>query len=379
MCYSSKMHIRNLFSLDDEIKAFNDGFLNVKEAYGFRVYNYSKIAPFHTESWNNPAVLNSRGLVVLDDGTVVGRPWKKFFNYGDPKVGEVDFQQEVEVTDKADGCLIILVPDASTPSGIRASTRGSMLAEHAEHAQHLLDTPNTLWDGYTPGDVYVTPGGVTPLFELITPKFKIIVDYGDTDNLVLLGGVDIESGDYLGPQAVASIIDWRGKLTEVMSYTSLQEALEAPPRNNCEGLVVRYSSNTLIKIKQSSYVLLHAALFNLTELTIWEAIRDQVPLAEVLAPLPDEVHEWVRSTYNWFIDQVNEEIEDANKELALIKTFLPANFTRKQLSTMVSESSSNSRVLFLLEDGKYQKAFTVILRTLRPAFGGDRPNLEQAR
>jgi len=371
------MDIRELFSLEDENKALEDGFLTIRRSGDLRVYNYSDKAAISAESWENPAVLNSRGLIVDNYDLVVARPWKKFFNYNQPQAGELDYQAPVEVTDKADGSLGILF----TWDGVRAgiSTRGSLESDQALHAQKLLDTPDSLWEGYRQGDLKFY-GDITPLVEIVYPGNRIILNYGDMDNLILLGGVLVESGRYVGPDYTAKAIGWLGLQTQTFEYSTLQEALEAPPRPNAEGLVIRFLlEDKLVKIKQADYVRMHRALFGMNELRIWEALMEGVPLLDLLEPLPDEVHEWVKNTYAEFDAATDEEFIRHLNEYECLQFELPEDYTRRDFAQAVmSKKDFVSTVLFNIEDGQNNKAWYILLKNLRPAGGGDRPTLEQA-
>lgn len=142
---------------------------------GALIYNYSDAALYTPGAWENPAVRQCRGLVVRD-GDVVARPWAKFFNHGQREAGHLDLSSPVEVTDKMDGSLGILYPQRDGQLAI--ATRGSFVSDQAVHAT------NTLRRRYS---TIETPPGLTMLFEIIYPKNRIVCDYGDTDDLVLLG------------------------------------------------------------------------------------------------------------------------------------------------------------------------------------------------
>ena len=70
---------------------------------------------------------------------------------------------------------------------------------------------------------------------------------------MLLGGVWINSGEYVGPQEAAGfIIGWDGGIAETFEYSTLREALAAPPRPGMEGLCVRYlGTSKIVKVKQA--------------------------------------------------------------------------------------------------------------------------------
>lgn len=204
--------------------------------------------------WNE-ATLACRGLIYDRETTeVVARPFPKFFNH-DEASAEYDPTLPCTVTDKLDGSLGIGYP---APFGIAIATRGSFVSEQAAHANRLYQS---LYLDWTP------PRGYTPLFEIIYPENRIVVDYGRRDDLVLLGFVDIATG--------ASIVGdpfevWPGPVVGSLPYTSLSEALAAPPRPNSEGLVVRFSDDRRVKVKQEDYIRLHRILTGFTARMIWK-------------------------------------------------------------------------------------------------------------
>lgn len=215
-------------------------FRRIDPSTGYTLYSYSKSAPWTPGAFDNPFVRAARGLIVDLDGNVVARPWDKFFNYGQEGCDQIDPSAEVEVTDKADGSLGIL--HLSPEGRPHIATRGSFVSEQA--------TTATQWIQEMSSDLDIEFAEYwTFLFEIIYPENHIVVDYGGFEGLVLLGAVHISSGTYIGPDAAQEILGWFGRTTEVFAYKTLKEALEAPPRDNAEGMVVR-QGNKMLKIKQ---------------------------------------------------------------------------------------------------------------------------------
>jgi RNA ligase len=250
--------------------------------------NYTEKAQFD-RVWN-AATMNSRGLIfkTVFPHEIVARPFFKFFNYGEGL--DFSLEEPVVVTDKVDGSLGILYKDSSGMNQI--ATRGSFESDQALHASHVL---NTKYAGFEPKE------GWTYLFEIVYPENRIVVDYGDTDDLILLGAVHIESGSVLGPDV---FLDWPGPHTEVFGYRNLREALSAPLRPGKEGLVVRsVMDDAMVKIKQEDYVSLHRVVTGLNEREIWRRARDldlsydylsgDDFASQVINEIPDELHDWV--------------------------------------------------------------------------------------
>jgi RNA ligase len=67
---------------------------------------------------------------------------------------------------------------------------------------------------------------------------------------------------------------WPGPVIQVQPYRTLAAALEAEPRPNAEGLVVRYLTGPLagtqVKLKQADYVALHRIVTGFTARRLWE-------------------------------------------------------------------------------------------------------------
>lgn len=223
-----------------------------------RILNYTDRATYE-RAWNN-ATLTCRGLIVDADDVVVARPWRKWFNTFELPEGTLDFDAPVEVTEKADGSLGIGFP---TPDGWAVATRGSFASEQAVHATHVLRSRYADW---------APPAGWTPLWEIIFPENRIVCSY-DFDDLVLLGAVEIDTGDLAGPDDHI-LASWPGRRTEVHAYTTLRQALAAPPRPNSEGVVIRYldgpSRGLMAKWKTAWYVQLHRTLTGFTARRLWE-------------------------------------------------------------------------------------------------------------
>lgn len=218
------------------------------------IYNYSERAVYERE-WND-ATRACRGLVVDDDRVVRARPWRKFFNRAEPGAPEIGPDEPVVATDKVDGSLGVLYP---TPTGWAVATRGSFVSDQARHA-------TALWERqYAPR--CTPPPGVTVLVEIVHPANRIVLDYGDRDELVLLGGVEIATG------RTVEVPGWPGPVAERFTFPRFADALAAPPRPGAEGLVVYVPRlDERVKLKQADYVTLHRLIFGLTTRRVWERL-----------------------------------------------------------------------------------------------------------
>ncbi|MEV4127127.1 RNA ligase [Nocardia sp. NPDC049707] len=253
--------------------------------YPYRILNYTDQAQYD-RVWNE-ATLQCRGLIIDQNGTVLARPFRKFFNDSEHQ-GEnlppLDLDAPVEVTDKLDGSLGIGYP---TPYGMAIATRGSFTSEQAVWATEFYR--------YNYAPVFTPRPDLTYLCEIIFPRNRIVVNYGWSD-LVLLGGIRTETGEFIP----ARDLDWPGGKVRQFQYATLREALAAPVRDNAEGFVIRFldGSDLRVKTKLAEYVRLHHIVTGLSERVVWEHAAAGRSLRELVSDLPDEFHGWVRSVWS---------------------------------------------------------------------------------
>lgn len=331
-------HVSVIFDPADLAQEIADGWVRVQsnEPGTLFIYNYTEQAQF-AKHWN-PITLNCRGLILDADQNIVARPWKKFFNYGEGRL-YIDDEMPVEVTDKMDGSLGILYerPDREW----RIATRGSFQSDQAIHASDVL------YDKYR--DVVDNLRSLrdveyTFLFEIVYPSNRIVLDYGQMDDLVLLGAVHKERGYYVGPREAAGLLGWTGPQTQTFEYRNMAEAFAAPMRPNAEGLVVR-SGSEMVKIKQVDYVELHRIVTNLNERTIWARMAAGESLAQMAEYVPDEWHGFLNEVHTKLSKQF------ADREACVLDEFvkMPQGVDRKTFAKVASKSRDKSYMFALLD------------------------------
>ena len=261
------------------VEAVNAG--HIKEQrhpdVSYSIHNYTDACTWD-QAWNQ-ATLNCRGLIVdRPSGVVVARGMPKFFNSDQEQAPKFELDDEVIVSDKADGSLGILY---YLPDGTEAiATRGSFTSDQALWATKW-------WRENRPN--IALEAGVTYLWEIIYPENRIVVDYNGKQGLVFLGTVDNETGRFTP--------GWRPDVdcATRYSYKTWGEVLMAPERKNAEGFVVtRVSDGAMVKIKYEDYKRLHKYLTRVTERHVWEVLSQERSLDEEFAGAPDEFHVWVR-------------------------------------------------------------------------------------
>lgn len=329
------------FSTADLLYEVQEGNVTARphKVYPYTIYNYADKVQF-SDAWND-VTLNCRGLILNDEFHVMARPWSKFFNLGQ-RAMRVQPTDKVEVMDKADGSLGILYP---TPEGgFAVSTRGSFHSEQAEHATELWNERYA--DTYNKA-LYQHASPFTFLFEIIYPENQIVLNYGDMDDLILLGAVDKYYGYYHGPREAAAFLEWQGPVVQTFEYNTISDALANTGRPNAEGFVIK-AGNYLVKIKQPDYLEMHKLKFELTPKRIWEHLSQGHSLEHIVVPLPDEFQDQVMAEVKVFKKAyavtMNEVLAEWNK-VKHLKSDRPA-FAKE------AKTYKHRAALFMLLDGR---------------------------
>lgn len=293
------------------------------------LYTYTRTAQYE-RVWNE-VTTRCRGLVADDvTGAVVALPLPKFFNVGEHEAGQPYApalpDEPFEVYDKVDGSLGVVFHYAGQ---WRVASRGSFTSTQAVWAQRRLDRRDT--SGLVPGTTY--------LAEILYPQNRIVVDYGDRRDLVLLAAYGAAGAEVPLAEAAAH---WEGigSVVTVWPAMPLDELLALTASNtlpdggnatgtDAEGFVLRFASGVRAKAKIAEYVRLHKVLTGVTERDIWRSHGIQrfaglpvkqvaqglnctvadieasggKPLDALLEQVPDEFDHWVRSV----IDRLEDE------------------------------------------------------------------------
>ncbi|MGW7333052.1 RNA ligase [Streptomyces sp. NPDC054840] len=284
------------------------------------IYTYTRTAQYE-RVWND-VTTRCRGLVADDDtGAVVALPLPKFFNVGEHESGQPYApalpDEPFEVYDKVDGSLAVVFHYAGR---WRVASKGSFISAQATWAQRTLDGRDT--GALRPGTTY--------LAEILYPQNRIVVDYGDRRDLVLLAAFG-QDGTEVPLTEAASHWEGIGSVVTVWPAMPIDELIALAESNTlpggasatgtqAEGFVLRFASGVRAKAKLAEYVRLHRLLTKATERDIWRAhgvqrfaglpvkqlaqglgttvaeieASDGKPLDALLDQVPDEFDAWVR-------------------------------------------------------------------------------------
>jgi RNA ligase len=310
------------------------------------ILNYSKTCQYE-RAWDE-ITLACRGLVVDKNGTIVARPFSKFFNMEEYEAYEdlpnVPYSESWEAFEKMDGSLgILFFYDGSWIFASRGSfTSEQAIKGSALYNEYLLDN-------------LILETDKTYLFEIIYPSNRIVVNYSDEEKLVLLGALVTETGTEV------SYDELEGKYHKVLPlvprYTGIKDfdLMKGFNLENKEGYVIRFSSGFRMKIKFEEYCRLHTIVTNVSNKTVWEHLKNATSFEDLLERVPDEFYAWVSKT--------KKELEDAYKDIELkcykkvieILRESPAMtdpISRKKFFALKAKDHKYSGILFSIYDGK---------------------------
>ncbi|WP_424215153.1 RNA ligase [Streptomyces sp. BI20] len=284
------------------------------------LYSYTRGAQYE-QLWN-AATTRCRGLVVEDASErVVALPLPKFFNVSEHESGRPYAaalpEEPFEIQEKVDGSLAVVF---HYDGRWHAASKGSFTSTQATWAGRHLRRADT---------TRLVPG-VTYLAEILYPENRIVVNYGERRDLVLLAALRLD-GTELPLSEAAEHWTGVGSAVTVHPPMPLSDLVKLTETNthpdgtgatgtDAEGYVLRYASGLRVKAKIAEYVRLHKTLTGVTVRDIWRAHGIErfahlpegrvaqnlgCPLSEVrahggrplralLGGVPDEYDAWVR-------------------------------------------------------------------------------------
>jgi hypothetical protein len=187
-----------------------------------KIYNYTQ----GNKIWNEITRM-CRGLVLDDQGTVVARPFEKFFDLPqDPQdTQNVPEHKSIDVYEKLDGSMGVLF----FYNRWMVCTRGSFVSKQAQWAQDRLKL----------FDLSSLQQDKTYVLEIIYPEDRHVVDYKGRKDLVLLAVFDTATGAEVPFESLGS----RGtpfSMVKKSNIATIQElhACIAKDKANAEGFVI---------------------------------------------------------------------------------------------------------------------------------------------
>lgn len=350
------------------------------------------------QTWDQ-VTTKCRGLIAnTETDDIVARPFEKFFNYGDPQAGlqltrgvcespvpgnAVIFDEPNTIYEKMDGFLCTLYEWGGK---YYIASKGSFDSPHAKWATATLNQRESL----------TLPPGYTPVFEGITKNLRIVVDYGDREELILLGLINIETGEELSH---ASLMTWASvngfKTPDVFNITLAQandNAISSGSKN-VEGYVAVWQRPGMtpfrLKIKYQDYLRIHRLVTGVSPKRVLEALVNG---------WTSELNEWTDASTPWFSHFIEKWRTALNAKYLEYKTAASDAFdeakkivmapriegkfdffpTRKQWAEEFKKHPEELHaILFAMLDGKNVEP--VIWKKIKPMISGSHPMIDASK
>jgi RNA ligase len=308
------------------------------------IWNYTEKVQY--EALWDEVTLSCRGLVTDDRAVVFARPFKKFFNIEE---GKHIPTSSFDVYEKMDGSLIIVF---WYNGGWVVASRGSFTSEQAVAASKIffdkLDHNFSI--------------GITYLFEFTAKWNRIVVDYGDEDNLTLLGAIRTDDETEATYEQLEMIA--RGANCDVVKrYDGIKDysTLKGIIKDNQEGFVIRFSNGDRMKIKGEEYLRLHKVMTNLSTTAVWEVLSNGGSMDDLLKDVPDEFYDKIKDYEKSLIVQFNKMEEEYQNHFDSIK-----GLGIRKLFAQTAIMFQHPSILFGMLDGK--DISPMIWKIIKPEF-----------
>ena len=258
-----------------------------------------------------------RGIVFNENGDVISRRLHKFFNVNEreeTQIHNIDISEPHMILEKLDGSMVTPIPigDAFRWATKMGVTETSMLAE-----EFVVDHPE-----YDDLARFCHEEGVTPIFEYMSRKNRIVVDYPE-ERLVLLALRDTFSGDYISYKSMQQLGE-RYCIDVVKTYPGTIESMkhlidETRGVEGIEGWILRFNNGHMVKVKSEWYVNLHRTKDairyerNLVTLILNDQLDDiKAFMLEEDLKRVEVYHHNFRSDVAAFIDRVLNSLAESN-------------------------------------------------------------------
>jgi RNA ligase len=299
------------------------------------IWNYSPKVQYE-KLWDE-ITLKCRGLVTDLNGNVIAKSFDKFFNLEEEKNIP---NEPFEVYEKLDGSLIIIF---WYNDRLVVSSKGSFTSPHSKEALKIIKNYDT--DKFEKDKTYCG--------ELIARWNRIVCDYGSEEKVFILAKFDKDGNEY-------DIENYKDYFPIVKKHNGIKDLndLKNSISDDKEGFVVRFKSGKRIKIKGLEYLRLHKIVTGVSNILIWESLKDNKPLDDILERVPDEFYNWVQKTKS--------ELEDRHSKIVIwAKSNYKELETRKETAEYFLRQKHPS-ILFKMLDKKDPS--DIIWKIIRPEF-----------
>jgi RNA ligase len=310
--------------------------------YDLWILNYTPKAQ-SKKIWDE-YTLSCRGLVIDSDGNIIARPFIKFFNYEELEPGVIDMTQKYEIFEKMDGSMIELFYYENKMTWM-TTTRGSFISEQSVEAWKMVN--DELLSKLDKTKTYV--------FEILYFENTIVVNYGKRRELVLLGVIDTKTGDELSYDDVKLSYSTLFTVVTKYEYQGINNLLDLRKyeEDNKEGYVIKIGK-LRVKVKFLEYCRLHAVLTNVSNVIVWEHLKNNYNFDILIDRVPDEFYNWLNRTAQNLINEYDK------IELVALKEFfnlyhVNGLLDRKEFAMEAIKSEHRSILFKMYNKAKYDE------------------------
>lgn len=298
--------------------------------YPYTIFKYSEQTQY-TKDWDE-ITMASRGLVVNHEtGEIIVRSFPKFFNYSENLTPEHLLTGKFVVADKLDGSLGLLYQN---PDGeFEVTTSGGFQSEQAAHATKIY---REKYDGkWEPNP------DLSYHYEILYPQNRIVISYGDKDDLVLLGAVNKHTGRSV---PLNEITEWKGERAEQYEgFDGIEAVINAPdPGIEKEGFVVHFTeTDTRVKYKFNEYLKVHRIATGLNSTRIWEVLKTESgdTLESFKQSMPEEFIDYIDTTRGELQSKFNSRKKEILGGYEKLRAGLPSNVDQKTFALHVQQNT----------------------------------------
>ena len=261
--------------------------VNKHPVYDLYIYSYT-VKTVDEKKWNI-VTERCRGLVLDGKMHAVAVPFFKFYNHFQTPLEKLNELKDIGYTayEKLDGslCNLFFVNDIehfSSSSSFNSAQTNKALEIFNKKYKNACKT------------VIVKDNSITHIFEIIYPKNRIVVDYGDTEDLFLIGLRDNNTG---------KLIDIYGEYGNSLPFRRPNRIigkgeflhLVGGEWDRKEGYVLVFDDGTLLKLKYKEYFEYHFRISKLSSYEIWKHLQRGKYIKTYLKDIPDECYSYAHS------------------------------------------------------------------------------------
>ena len=298
------------------------------------IWNYNNSCQWD-KAWDEYTRM-ARGLITDLEGNVVAMPFPKFFNVGE-ELRLDELPNEVpEIRSKEDGWLGV---GFCANGQDHVASRGSFDSLGANWATKWIQ------ERYVPADFKAE---YTYVFEIVCPLTRIVVDYGDREELVLLAVIHTENRTELDIDEEGARLGLTvAKKLEQDVWTLYHDMVDLPTSQ--EGYVLRYSNGLRVKMKGHEYMKIANALQHCSSTSIWKWVSEGGSADGLNEYLPSELWGWVDAKVKEYQDAYERLMEDVETAYVTVQD-IPSR--KEQATTLMSDWKEVAWMVFIKLNGQ---------------------------